>query len=42
MALGVELGWQAENYFNAAVDVLGNSADFALQGPYARLQLDVA
>jgi hypothetical protein len=42
MALGVEVGWQAENYFNSTIDVNGNSADFALQGPYARLQFDVA
>jgi hypothetical protein len=42
MALGIEAGWQAENYFNSTIDVNGNSADFALQGPYARLQFDVA
>lgn len=42
MALGVEAGWQAENYFNATIDVNGNASDFMLQGPYARLQLDVA
>jgi hypothetical protein len=49
MALGVEAGWQATNYFNVVADSLntdtgesaGNS-NFAIQGPYARLQLDIA
>jgi len=48
MAMGLEAGWQAVNYFNAvgqeATDGSGNidRANFALQGPYARLQLDIA
>jgi hypothetical protein len=47
MALGLEAGWQAVNYFNAVAqtstdDGSVNHSDFALQGPYARLQLDVA
>ncbi len=46
MALGVEAGWQAVNYFNAvaqtSIDGNVDHSDFALQGPYARLQLDVA
>jgi hypothetical protein len=49
MALGMEAGWQATNYFNVVADSFnsdtqhyeGNS-NFALQGPYARLQLDIA
>ena len=46
MALGLEAGWQAVNYFNAvaqtSIDGNVDHSDFALQGPYARLQLDVA
>ena len=46
MALGVEGGWEAINYFNAVaqenLDGSINRSNFALQGPYARLQLDVA
>lgn len=47
MALGVEAGWQAVNYFNAVAqesttDGSIDHSNFALQGPYARLQLDVA
>ncbi len=42
MALGVEAGWQAENYFNSSINANANTANFALQGPYARLQFDVA
>ncbi|MBY0377969.1 MAG: hypothetical protein K2Q33_05355 [Gammaproteobacteria bacterium] len=42
MAWGIEAGWQAENYFNSNVNVSGNTTNFALQGPYARLQLDVS
>ena len=49
MALGVEAGWQATNYFNVIADSLNadtgqydNNSNFALQGPYARLQLDIA
>jgi Legionella pneumophila major outer membrane protein precursor len=46
MALGVEAGWQAVNYFNAvaqeSIDGSIDHSNFALQGPYARLQLDVA
>lgn len=54
MALGFEAGWQATNYFNIAADqselaIFGlntgayqNNSNFGIQGPYARLQLDVA
>ena len=47
MALGVEAGWQVTNYFNAVQDNdfdddYRQNADFGLQGPYARLQLDIA
>ncbi len=42
MAWGIEGGWQAENYFNSNVNVSGSTTNFALQGPYARVQLDVA
>ena len=64
MALGLELGWQAENYFNVIGDqypvvvplpgtskgntaLQGNqhyesTANFGMQGPYARVQLDLA
>ncbi|MCD6046268.1 MAG: Legionella pneumophila major outer membrane protein precursor [Gammaproteobacteria bacterium] len=42
MGWGIEAGWQAENYFNSNRNVSGSTSDFALQGPYARLQLDVA
>jgi hypothetical protein len=46
MALGFEAGWQAVNYFNAIsgsdTDDVNTSANFALQGPYARIQFDVA
>ena len=46
MAMGVEAGWQAVNYFNAVAQTCEDgsidSSNFALQGPYARLQLDVA
>ncbi len=53
-ALGFELGWQATNYFNVVSDqypvTLGpvsaehysNDSNFGLQGPYARVQLDIA
>ncbi len=72
MALGIEAGWQATNYFNVVSDqypvnlgltgigggnsggsgigvasTIGNqhydaTSNFGLQGPYARLQLDVS
>lgn len=42
MAWGIEAGWQAENYFNSNLNVNGSAANFALQGPYARMQLDLA
>lgn len=62
MALGLELGWQATNYFNVVTDQypvtaglfnsqfassVGNqhydsTSNFGLQGPYGRLQLDIA
>lgn len=42
MAWGIETGWQVENYFNSNLNVSGSTANFALQGPYARMQLDVA
>ncbi len=50
-ALGFEAGWQATNYFNVVsdeslLDVIGNhhsdTSDFGMQGPYARVQLDIA
>ncbi|MBY0377970.1 MAG: hypothetical protein K2Q33_05360 [Gammaproteobacteria bacterium] len=56
LALGVEAGWQATNYFNVIAepynsgplsssddhDVYSDSSNFGLQGPYARVQLDIA
>ena len=49
LALGVEAGWQATNYFNVIADSFNadtgqydNNSNFALQGPYARLQLDIS
>ncbi len=49
-SLGFELGYQVTNYFNAIANntldtTIGTSTqytDFFMQGPYARLQLDVA
>lgn len=48
-ALGLEAGWQATNYFNAIQDSTTTTAgtmtqynDFFMQGPYARVQLDIA
>lgn len=50
-ALGVELGWEAVNYFNVKdtslmgyLDTVSGAeeTDFGLQGPYLRLQLDIA
>jgi len=47
--LGVEAGWEATNYFNAVddsligfVDTSSHEADFSMQGPYLRVQLDIA
>jgi hypothetical protein len=52
MALGVEAGWQATNYFNVTSDQYQtfpfagqhyeSTSNFGIQGPYARIQLDVA
>ena len=53
MTLGVEVGWQVTDYFQALANaslffseapltVRTTNMDFALQGPYARIQLDVA
>ncbi len=52
MALGVEAGWQATNYFNVTSDQYQtfpfagqhyeSTSNFGVQGPYARIQLDVA
>ncbi len=52
MDLGVEAGWQATNYFQVINDPMLSSpggtpahdkySDFGLQGPYARVQLDIA
>jgi hypothetical protein len=52
MDLGVEAGWQATNYFQVIEDPVLNYpggtpahdkySDFGLQGPYARVQLDIA
>lgn len=50
-AFGVELGWEAVNYFNVKDTSLvgyfdtvsgAEETDFGLQGPYLRLQLDIA
>lgn len=48
-ALGIEAGYQVSNYFNAVQNSSGSMTDtsteysnFFLQGPYARLQLDIA
>ncbi|MBY0378239.1 MAG: hypothetical protein K2Q33_06740, partial [Gammaproteobacteria bacterium] len=48
--LGLEAGWQVTNYFDAiqnntvssTVDSSTSYTDFFMQGPYARIQLDVA
>ena len=47
--LGFEVGYQVTNYFNAienstisTVDTSTEYTDFFMQGPYARIQLDVA
>ncbi len=48
MAMGVEAGWQATNYFNVISDQTSgtghydNTSNFGLQGPYARVQFDIA
>lgn len=49
MALGVEAGWQVTNYFNVVADSLNadtgqysSNSNFGVQGPYARIQLDIA
>lgn len=53
MALGFEAGWQVTNYFDVIADQYGpplttaqhqyqDNSNFGLQGPYARLQLDIA
>ena len=48
-ALGLEVGYQVTNYFDAiqdsvisTVDTSTNYTNFFMQGPFARLQLDVA
>ncbi len=47
--LGFEVGYQVTNYFNATMNDSGSYfdtsdqySDFSMQGPYARIQLDVA
>ncbi|MCD6045978.1 MAG: Legionella pneumophila major outer membrane protein precursor, partial [Gammaproteobacteria bacterium] len=47
MAMGFELGWQATNYFNVVADgsttgPYEDNTNFGVQGPYARVQLDIA
>ena len=47
IALGFEAGWQVTNYFNVVQsnsfdDDYRENADFGMQGPYARVQLDIA
>jgi hypothetical protein len=47
MAVGFEAGWQATNYFNVVADGSSinqheDNTNFGIQGPYARVQLDVA
>lgn len=48
--LGFEAGWQATNYFNVIAQEPaqyvnqtygGSSANFGMQGPYARIQMDI-
>jgi hypothetical protein len=48
-SFGIELGYEVTNYFNAidvsqasVIDNTSHNNDFNLQGPYLRLQLDIA
>lgn len=48
-AVGIELGYEVVNYFDvngnsqiSYADTAGHKNDFAMQGPYLRLQVDVA
>ncbi|MCD6045979.1 MAG: Legionella pneumophila major outer membrane protein precursor [Gammaproteobacteria bacterium] len=46
-ALGFEAGWQATNYFNVVAEGSStgqyqDNTNFGVQGPYARVQLDIA
>lgn len=47
--MGIELGYEVTNYFDAVdnsllsyADTSGHDTDFAMHGPYLRLQLDIA